>query len=96
MRGYENNNHEAFDKAEKHLATKKIWNPINPAAIDRYEGVDPSNDMTKKELKEALERDVKLIFTCDCMYMLRGWEQSLGARMEHALAVALNLGILYQ
>jgi hypothetical protein len=96
MRGYEKNNHDAFDKAEMHLKGKKIWNPINPAAIDRFEGVDPNNDMTKKELRDALERDIRLVFTCDCMYMLRGWEKSFGARMEHALATALGMGIQYE
>jgi hypothetical protein len=30
------------------------------------------------------------------MYMLKGWERSNGARAEHALAVALNLNIMYQ
>jgi nucleoside 2-deoxyribosyltransferase len=96
MRGYEKNNHDAFDKAEATLLKKGIWNPINPAAIDRFEGVDPHNDLTKKELKEALARDFNLIFTCDCMYMLLGWEKSMGARAEHALAVALGMGIQYQ
>ena len=96
MRGYVNNNHDAFDRAEKLLRSKGIWNPVNPARVDRDEGVDPSDDMTKKELKEALKRDVNLIFSCNCMYMLLGWERSEGARMEHALAVALGLGIQYQ
>jgi hypothetical protein len=96
MRGYEKNNHDAFDKAEEKLRKKKIWNPINPAAIDRYEGVDPNNDMTKKELKEALERDIRLVFSSDCIYMLRGWERSEGARMEHAIAVALGISIWYE
>ena len=96
MRGYERNNHDAFDAAEKKLRKKNIWNPVNPAAIDRYEGVDPENDMTKKELREALKRDVGLVFSCDCIYMLSGWERSEGARMEHALAVALGMVVLYQ
>ena len=96
MRGYERNNHDAFDRAEKLLLKKKIWNPINPAKIDREEGVDPEDNMTKLELRQALKRDVNLIFDCDCMYMLTGWGRSEGARMEHALALALGLGIQYQ
>ena len=96
MRGYVNNNHEEFDKAEKVLSNKKVWEPINPARVDREEGVDPTNDMTKLELKQALKRDVDLVFQCECMFMLRGWERSEGARMEHALATALGMGIQYQ
>ena len=96
MRGYPNNNHEAFDRAEEDLEKKKIWTPVNPARVDRDEGVDPANDMTKLELKQALKRDVDLIFECDCMYMLHGWTRSEGARMEHALASALGMGVYYQ
>ena len=96
MRGYVNNNHKEFDKAERVLSSKKIWEPINPARVDREEGVDPADDMTKLELKQALKRDVDLVFQCECMFMLRGWERSEGARMEHALATALGMGIQYQ
>lgn len=30
------------------------------------------------------------------IYMLKGWERSSGAKVEHALAVALGLEIIYQ
>ena len=96
MRGYRNNNHEEFDKAEKTLNAAGIWDPINPARVDREAGVNPSDDMTKLELRKALKRDVDLIFECDYIHMLRGWERSEGARMEHALALALGIGIQYQ
>ena len=52
--------------------------------------------MTKLDLRKALKRDVDLIFECDCMYMLWGWEKSEGARMEHALATALGMKVYYQ
>ena len=97
MRGYEKNNHDAFDKAEEALSKKKVWNPINPAKIDRDFGVNPEDDMTKVELREALRRDANLIFEdCECIYMLRGWERSDGAKMEHAIAVALGISIWYE
>jgi hypothetical protein len=96
MRGYPSNNHKEFDRAERYLQSKKIWDPINPARIDREEGLDPENDMTKEELHMALKRDIKLVFDANCVFMLRGWERSEGARMEHALALALGLGIQYQ
>ena len=33
---------------------------------------------------------------CDAIYMLRGWENSKGARAEHAVAVWVGLDIMYQ
>ena len=96
MRGHKNLNHEAFDNAEKHLISKLVWDPVNPAEMDRVYGIDPSKEMTKPELKEALKRDVEVLFEAHCIYMLRGWEESLGAKMEHALAVVLGLSIFYE
>ena len=96
MRGYKNNNHDEFDKAEKQLGKLRVWDPVSPARSDRDQGVDPADNMTKLELRKALKRDVDLIFGCDCLYMLRGWERSEGARMEHSLALALGMGIQYQ
>ena len=97
MRGYERNNHDEFDKAEDYLVKQKIYKPVNPAKIDRECGVNPEDNMTKLELRSALWRDANRIFDeCDSMYMLRGWEHSTGARMEHAIAVALGIGIFYQ
>ncbi len=96
MRGYKNLNHEAFDRAEKNLKSKIIYDPINPAKLDKEYGLDPSKEMSKKELRDALLRDIEAVFESDCIYMLRGWERSEGARMEHALAVALGMSIQYE
>ena len=96
MRGYVNNNHEEFDRAEQTLEKTNLWHVINPAKLDRDAGVDCADDMTKLELKEALRRDFDAIFDCESMYMLRNWEKSKGARAEHALALALGMNIHYQ
>ena len=91
MRGFENNNSLEFYKAEDKLNSVDIWDPINPARMDDdlYKGEDI-------DYKEAMKRDLDVIFESDAMYMLRGWEKSDGARAEHALAVYLGLSIQYQ
>ena len=45
---------------------------------------------------EALKRDIDEIFKAEAMYMLRGWTDSKGALVEHALALYLGLYIMYQ
>ena len=89
MRGYDECNYPAFYKAERHLKNELLWEPINPARMDE----DVSDTIN---YKDALKRDIDEIFTADFLYMLRGWEKSEGARVEHALAIYLGLGILYQ
>ena len=96
MRGYEQNNHAAFDKAENELKIRKVFDVVNPAKLDRELGFDCLGDMDKNFLIDALRRDMIAITECDAIYLLRGWEKSDGARAEHALAVALNLYRLYE
>lgn len=65
---------------------------------DGHEVYCPSeykNDDRTFNLREAFTEYSAFICTADAVYMLRGWERSLGARAEHALATALGLDIQY-
>lgn len=82
---------------------------FNPAErdIDRHGGVDiskgnatGSQEVAAKEhgfsLREALADDTEWICReADAIAMLPGWENSKGARAEHALAFALGHKIIY-
>lgn len=58
-----------------------------------YEVVDPSEVKLDDEATWAdyMRADLKLLLDCDHIYMLEGWEDSKGARIERELAE--NLGI---
>lgn len=78
----------------------------NPAEMDAREyGADISNPTGSVEQAagdhgfdraRALRQDIRCITDeCTGVVMLPGWEKSVGARAEHAIAVALNLEIIY-
>ena len=94
MRGHEEDNYPAFYEAEEMLKAKGVWAPINPARMD--EELIKHVGVAEIDYKMALKRDIDEIFEADAMYMLRGWEKSEGARVEHALAIYLGLSLLYQ
>lgn len=58
-----------------------------------HEVVDPSEVQLDDEASWAdyMKADLKLLLDCDFIYMLEGWENSRGARLERELAE--NLGI---
>ena len=58
-----------------------------------YEVVDPSEVQLDDEATwtDYMRADLKLLLDCDYIYMLEGWENSKGARLERELAE--NLGI---
>lgn len=105
MRGKQYFNFPAFDAAKAELESKG-FQVVSPAELDRQVGFDPEllgsgydwNDLNKCDfsLTEAIDRDIAALKTCDAIYMLRGWEQSTGARAEKALAQWMRLEVIYQ
>lgn len=77
---------------------------FNPAErdIERHPDIDFTSGDVKAvadqgfSLRQALADDTNFIcLEADTIYMLPGWETSLGARAEHALATALKHRIVY-
>jgi len=101
MRGIKHYNFPAFDRAEA-VVRRLGFNPISPAAMDRiFEcwGTYPPKDWVPKpeDFRRMIRRDLNTIIdSCQAVYMLQGWEESLGATTEHALARFLGLQIFYE
>ena len=47
-------------------------------------------------LREIVSTDIHMLLCCEGIYMLRGWEHSVGARAEHSLAQFMKLHIQYE
>lgn len=95
MRGFSNHNFEAFDAARDALHAQG-HDPVSPADLDRAVGFDPSGEPSPEFLREALDRDIEALKTCDAVYLLKGWRDSVGATAEWALARWLGLEIIEQ
>lgn len=88
MRGCVDFNFPAFDAARDHLRIFG-WHVISPADIDREQGLSDSRGYAKRDCKAILE-------WCGAIYMLKGWQHSVGASAEHAVAKWAGLAIHYQ
>ena len=82
-----NANYKAdFEAAE--LALKIAgFQPVNPAEEKLPDGATWADYM---------RRDIKLLCDCDAIYMLDGWQESAGAKIEHKLARKLGIEIIYE
>lgn len=108
MSGIPNFNFPAFNSAAYTLR-KQGYEVFNPAErdIERHGGVDISigNETGDQalavathsfSLRDALADDTAYICKeANAIAMLPGWENSKGARAEHALAVALGHQVIY-
>ena len=99
MSGIENHNRFEFEQAEvilldRGVPSSNIFNPIDhEASLLVQKGLIHGQDAYRLCLKMDLD------WICDCatnLYMLKGWENSKGAKAEWSLAVALGLEIEYQ
>lgn len=62
----------------------------------KYEILSPLFIQAALNWEEYMEIDIAMVKVCDVIYMMKNWEQSKGATVEHAMAQALGKEIIYQ
>lgn len=94
MSGLPKHNKPAFHHAEQMLKMTGLPDKhqddiivVNPAAHDF-----PANT----EWHVCLRQDIHELVECNAIYMLRGWEASRGAQLEHHIAERLGMKIYFQ
>lgn len=83
------NYQENFNNAEKELKAKG-YKVINPTIVSEHlVEADAS-------WEECMAVTRALFYICDSVYMLRGWEKSAGATVEHKAALENGKKIFYE
>lgn len=86
MTGIENYNRPAFNKAAEEL-TALGYAVNNPA--------QPNNNLEDTDWAGYMKRAIHWMLESDALFMLPGWEDSRGSRIEYDLAVELDIPIMY-
>lgn len=87
MRGLEDFNYPKFNSLAK-LYRDAGFTVHNPA--------ESFNGATDKQFKEYMRLDFEMVLDSDVIFMLIGWNNSEGARLEWQMAKALGLEIRYE
>lgn len=102
MRGYKEFNFPAFDAAEVEMRAQG-WEVISPAQMDRAaEAIGPDEkewEFGSEQMDAAIDRDFAALRALDpetdAIVMLPGWERSVGATAELAIARWRGLRIIF-
>ena len=84
MSNYPDHNYPAFHAAEKALRAAG-HDVYSPAAIGQHEGW---------EHHDYMRRALKLLLQCDAIYLLPGWQDSLGAQHEFDTSRILKMDVV--
>ncbi len=82
MTGLPEKNYPAFHAAAKRLRDRG-FTVISPAEINSPDA----------SWEDSMRRDIPVVLTCDIVALLRGWENSKGARLEVINAAAFGMPI---
>ena len=77
---------QRFERAEKALSNYIV---INPAKVNAQLPIETT-------WKEYMQMSMTMLRMCDSIYMLKGWEDSKGARLEYNYAVENNYKIIFE
>lgn len=83
MTGYPLLNFPAFEDAARRLRALGV-EVVNPAELNPDPGA---------EWVDCMRVDIKALCDCGSIAMLRGWQASRGARLEHQIATALGFDV---
>ena len=75
-----------FEMAEKALSNYIV---INPAKVNAQLPIETT-------WEEYMQMSMTMLKMCDSIYMLKGWEDSKGARLEYNYAVENNYKIIFE
>jgi len=104
MRGIKYYNFPAFDQAKEEL-WDLCYEVLSPADMDREMGNDPftlpeDHDWNTIpdgfDFGKCVRKDVEAITCCDGIYLLKGWENSKGAKAEKTVAEWMGKEVMYQ
>ena len=77
---------KAFKDIQEHLSAQG-YNVVNP-----MENGLPEEATTHEHMK----RDIELLMTCDCIYMMRRWTHSKGCKVEFDVATAIGMPVFFE
>lgn len=90
----------SYIKAGKYEVAKQRFNKVEECFRGlNFEVYNCTNDERMNEStpwRECMDITLDELMTCDIVFMLRGWNSSVGAKREYSKALSLGLILLFE
>lgn len=93
MTGIEDFNRAAFAKAAERLSAEG-WTVYDPVVIGELYGTAEDLEADPELLAKVIKAELGFVARADAIYLLDGWERSVGAKRELLVALGCGLEIL--
>ena len=82
-----------YDYKERRMTFARWAEALRDAG---FEPVNPMENGVPKDaaIEEHMRVDLMMLLECDGIMMLKGWEKSLGARVEHEVALSCGMRVM--
>lgn len=82
-----------YDLDERRKTFRQAANYLSILGLEPVNPFDNGLDQPGV-LEQHMRADLQELLSCDCIYMLHGWEKSRGARLELDVAVACGIKVI--
>lgn len=93
MAGIENLNAAAFARAAEKLSAEG-WTVYDPVEIGELYGTADDIQSDPNLLAKVVKAELGFVARADAIYLLEGWERSVGAKRELLVALGCGLEVL--
>lgn len=95
MAGKENLNREAFERAAQKLSTEG-WTVYDPVEIGEMYGTAEEIQSDPELMAKVIKAELGFVSRADAIYLLEGWENSVGAKRELLVAFGCGLDVIVE
>ena len=95
MTGIEDLNRSAFAKAAERLSAAG-WTVYDPVEIGEMYGTAEELEADPELLAQVIKAELGFVARADAIYLLDGWERSVGTKRELLVALGCGLEILIE
>ena len=97
MTGLPKLNYPKFRRVAARLR-REGWHVVSPVEIGEAMGLrgECADELDEVMLQQVIDAELRALRGCDAIWLMRGWERSVGTRRELVVAISYGLEVVLE